>query len=59
MSLTHCFPLWHCSIVGLLCRTQLTTGWITQEEFVSAGANSLPVFPEHAHLGHHYDEESE
>jgi hypothetical protein len=29
------------------------------DEYVAAGANSLPVFDEHKDLGHHYDEESE
>ncbi|SNX87879.1 related to SSP120 - secretory protein [Melanopsichium pennsylvanicum] len=36
-------------------------GLITKKEFIDAGPNGLPIFPEYniGSLGHHYDEESE
>ncbi|TKY87467.1 hypothetical protein EX895_003481 [Sporisorium graminicola] len=50
-------------IVGAVLRAMDTNGdeLITKEEFINAGPNGLPIFPEYniGSLGHHYDEESE
>ncbi|CDS00517.1 related to SSP120-secretory protein [Sporisorium scitamineum] len=50
-------------IVGAVLRAMDTNGddLITKKEFVDAGPNGLPIFPEYniGSLGHHYDEESE
>ncbi|SPO30383.1 related to SSP120 - secretory protein [Ustilago trichophora] len=50
-------------IVGAVLRAMDTNGddLITKKEFIDAGPNGLPIFPEYniGSLGHHYDEESE
>ena len=50
-------------IVNAVLRAMDTNGdgLITKKEFVDAGPNGLPIFPEYniGSLGHHYDEESE
>ncbi|SAM86122.1 related to SSP120-secretory protein [Ustilago bromivora] len=50
-------------IVGAVLRAMDRNGddLITKKEFIDAGPNGLPIFPEYniGSLGHHYDEESE
>ncbi len=50
-------------IVGAVLRAMDRNGddLITKQEFIDAGPNGLPTFPEYniGSLGHHYDEESE
>lgn len=50
-------------IVGVVLRAMDSNsdGLITKKEFIDAGPNGLPIFPEYniGSLGHHYDEESE
>lgn len=50
-------------IVNAVLRAMDTNGddLITKKEFIDAGPNGLPIFPEYniGSLGHHYDEESE